>query len=141
VKEMPLRIETEHNGCREYLAAAPGRLGTVMLDESLFTRDSNGHVHLEPGTVLAKPAESDLWGPYDAEAVDGRQTETNNVLILHDYVTLDNGEVKSDREAAVLLEGLANAGKVTLADGTAISDTVKDALRSQICSVQFKVGS
>ena len=48
---MPLRIETEHNGRREYLAAAPGRLGTVMLDESLFTRDSDGHVHLEPGTV------------------------------------------------------------------------------------------
>jgi hypothetical protein len=141
VEEMPLRIETEHNGRREYLAAAPGRIGTVTLDESLFTRDSDGHVHVEPGTVLAKPTESDLWGPYDALAEDGRQTATNNVLILHDYVTLDDGTVECDREAAVLIEGLVVAGKVTLADGTAISDTVKDALRSQICSVQFKVGS
>lgn len=135
----PFRQETSYNNRSEYLAAAPGRLGNVTLDEDLFTRDADGHVHLQPGTVLAKPSASDLWGPYDSTAEDGRQTATNNVLILHDYVTLDDGEIEKDKEVAVLLEGLALGSKCILEDGTAITDDIKDALRSRLCDVQFAI--
>ncbi len=137
--QVPYRNETTENNREEYLAAAPGRLGTVTLDEDLFTRDSDSHVHLQPGTLLAKPAASDLWGPYDSTADDGRETATNNVLILHDYVTLDDGEVEADKEVAVLLEGLVFGSKVILEDGTAISAALKDALRSRLCDIQFAI--
>ena len=136
---MPYRAETTHENRAEYLAKAPGRLGTATLDEDLFTRDADGHVHLQPGTLLAKPSASDLWGPYDSNAEDGREVSLNNVLILHSYETLDDGTIKADHEATVLLEGLALGAMVILEDGTAISDDLKDALRSRICDVQFDI--
>lgn len=136
---MPQRTETTYNSRAEYLAHKPGRLGTITLDEELFARDASGKCILQPGTLLARPTESDLWGPYDSTAEDGRETATNNVLILHDYAVLDDGEVESDREVAVLLNGIALGAKVILEDGTAISDDLKDALRSRICDVQFEI--
>lgn len=136
---MPGYQTKEYENRAEYLAAKPGRLGAVTLDEDLFTRDADGHVHLQPGTLLSKPTESDLWGPYSSTAADGRQTATNNVLILHDYITLDDGDIERDHEVAVLLEGLAKGSKVILEDGTAISSALKDALRSQLCDVQFEI--
>ncbi|MHB0913932.1 MAG: hypothetical protein ACYC2Y_10905 [Armatimonadota bacterium] len=133
---MPLRTETDYSGRTEYLAAAPGRLGAVTLDADLFTADASGDIVLQPGTLLAKPSASDLWGPYASTASDGRETATNNVLVLHDYV---EGLEDGDREASVLLEGLALGSKVILEDGTAISDALKDALRSRLCDVQFAI--
>lgn len=135
----PQHYTTTYSAVTEYLAAAPGRLGTVTLDEDLFTRDADGHVHLQPGLLLAKPSATDLWGPYDSTASDGRETATNNVLILHEYETLDDGDVETDKEVTVLLEGLALGSKVLLEDGSAISSALKDALRSQLCDVQFAI--
>jgi hypothetical protein len=124
----------------EYLAAKPGRLGTVTLDEDLFTRDADGKVILQPGTLLAKPSATDLWGPYASGAIDGRETATNNVLILHDYTILDDGEVEQDREVAVTLEALVLGSKIILEDGTAISAALKDCLvTSRLCSIQFAI--
>jgi len=138
---MPRQETKTYTERAEYLAAEPGRLGTVTLDEDLFTRDSDGHVYLQPGTVLAKPTAADLWGPYASGAADGRETATDNVLILHDYTVLDDGITEQDREVAVLLEGLANGDKVILEDGTAISDDLKAKLQSLICNITFEIGT
>jgi hypothetical protein len=139
VTTMPNQTTKTYDAVTEYLAAAPGRLGTVTLDEDLFTRDDDGHVYLQPGVLLAKPSATDLWGPYDSTAEDGRETATNNVLILHSYTVLDDGDVEQDREVAVLLEGVALGSKVLLEDGSAISSSLKDALRSQLCDIQFGI--
>jgi len=137
----PFRNSTDYDGRAEYLAAAPGRLGSVTLDEDLFTRDDDGKVELDPGLVLASPTASDLWGPYDSTAEDGRETATNNVLILHDYTVLDDGTIEKDQEVAVLLEGLVNGSKILLEDGTEASTAIRDALRSRICDVQFEIST
>jgi hypothetical protein len=129
----------EYDAVTEYLAAAPVRVGTVTLDEDLFTRDDDGHVFLQPGLLLAKPSASDLWGPYDSTAGDGRETAENNVLILHSYTVLDDGAVEQDKEVAVLLEGLVLGSKVLLEDGDAVGTDLKDALRSQLCDIQFAI--
>ena len=136
------RYETKAYGNRaEYLAAAPEKLGCVTLDEDLFARDVDGKVILQPGTALAKPSAADLWGPYASGANDGREVSTNNVLILHDYVVLDDGETEKDAEVAVLLRGIAKGDKVILADGSVASAAIRAALRSSICDVLFEVGS
>jgi hypothetical protein len=134
---MPNYSKTEYDARAEYLAARPGRLGSATLDDALFTADDDGNKILNPGLLLAKPSATDLWGPYDSTADDGREVATNNVLILHDYVDVTEG----DKEVAVLLEGLAQGAKVVLEDGTAISAALKDALRSRICDVQFAIES
>jgi len=136
---MPNQYTNSYDAVSEYLAAKPGRVGTVTLDEDLFERDDDGKVQLNPGLVLAKPSATDLWGPYDSTASDGRQTATNNVLILHSFTVLDDGEVEQDKETAVLLEGLALGSKVWLEDGGTISTALKTALRSQICDIQFAI--
>jgi hypothetical protein len=136
---VPNQYTKSYDNRAEYLAAKPGRLGNVTLDEDLFARDADGKTILQPGTLLSKPSTSDLWGPYDSTENDGREVATNNVLILHDYTILDDGEIETDREVAVLLEGLALGSKVILEDGTPISDALKDALRSRLCDVQFAI--
>jgi len=138
---MPRQETVDYDNRAEYLAAAPEKLGTVTLDEDLFTRDADGKVIIQPGTVMAKPTASDLWGPYGSGATDGREVATDNVLICHDYVVLDDGETEKDAEVAVLLRGIAKGSKVILEDGTAISAALKTALRSQICDVLFEVGT
>ena len=138
---MPRQEVKSYSNREEYLAAEPEALGTVTLDEDLFTRDADGKVILNPGTVLAKPTASDLWGPYASGANDGRQTATNNVLVLHDYVVLDDGETEKDAEVAVLLRGIAKGDKVILEDGSEASAAIRTALRSAICDVIFEVGS
>ncbi len=138
---MPRQSETTYTNRAEYLAAEPEKLGTVTLDEDLFTRDANGKVILQPGTVLAKPSATDLWGPYASDADDGREVSTNNVLVLHDYVELDDGTVEKDAEVAVLLRGIAKGDKVILADGTAASAALKAALRSAISDVLMEIGT
>lgn len=134
---MPNYSKTEYEERAEYLAARPGRLGSATLDDALFAADDDGNKILNPGLLLAKPSATDLWGPYDSTADDGRETATNNVLILHEYVDVTEG----DKEVAVLLEGLVQGAKVVLEDGTAISAALKDALRSRICDVQFAIES
>ena len=135
---MPNQTTKEYDARTEYLAARPGRLGTVTLDEDLFDRADDGTCILNPGLLLAKPSASDLWGPYDSTAEDGRQTATNNVLILHDHTILDDGVVEQDKEIAVALEALVLGSKIVLEDGTAISSALKDCLvTSQICDIQF----
>lgn len=134
---MPNYSKTEYEERAEYLAARPGRLGSATLDDALFTADDDGNKILNPGLLLAKPSATDLWGPYDSTAEDGREVATNNVLILHEYVDVTEG----DKEVAVLLEGLVQGAKVVLEDGTAISAALKDALRSRICDVQFAIES
>ncbi|MCE5200437.1 hypothetical protein LLG39_15830 [bacterium] len=136
---MPNQTTKTYTNRTEYLAGYPGRTGTITLDEDLFARAADGTCVLQPGTLLSKPSNSDLWGPYDSTAEDGRQTATNNVLILHDYTVLDDGVTEQDKEVAVLLEGLALGSKVILEDGTAVTSALKDALRSQICDVQFAI--
>lgn len=138
---MPRHEVKDYDDRNEYLAAAPEKTGTVTLDEDLFTRDADGKVILQPGTVLSKPSESDLWGPYASDASDGREVSTNNVLVLHDYVELDDGTTEKDAEVAVLLRGIANGDKVILEDGTEASSAIRSALRSEICDVLFETGS
>jgi len=134
---MPNYSKTEYAERAEYLAARPGRLGSATLDDALFTADDDENKILNPGLLLAKPSATDLWGPYDSTAEDGREVATNNVLILHEYVDVTEG----DKDVAVLLEGLVQGAKVVLEDGTAISAALKDALRSRICDVQFAIES
>ena len=138
---MPNQYTTEYDNRAEYLASGDVQLGTVTLDEDLFTRDADGKVILQPGTVLSKPTEGYLWGPYDSTAEDGRETATDNVLILHDYTILDDGVTEEDKEIAVLLRGIAKGDKVILEDGTEASAAIRSALRSAICDVLFEVGS
>lgn len=138
---MPNQTTTEYTNRTEYLAASPVKLGTVTLDEDLFTRDANGKVVLQPGLVLAKPSASDLWGPYASDAADGRETATDNVLILHDYTILDDGTTEEDKEVAVLLNGIVKGTKILLEDGSQASAAIRSALRSSICDVLFEVGS
>lgn len=138
---MPSRNEVSITNQTTYLRGEPERLDTVTLDEDLFARDANGKVILQPGLVLSKPSASDLWGPYDSTANDGRETATNNVLILHDYTILDDGTYETDKEVAVLINGVAKGDKVLLEDGTAISEEIRDALRSRICQVNFEIGN
>ncbi len=139
---MPKQTSETYTARAEYLAGYPGRLGTVTIDPDLFSAADNGDVVLQPGTVLAKPSATDLWGPYDSEASDGRETATNNVLVLHDYVEIPEADISDvNKEIAVLLEGLANGAKVILEDGTEASTAIRDALRSRICDVQFDVGT
>ena len=76
-----------------------------------------------------------------SDAADGREVATDNVLILHDYVVLDDGETAKDAEVAVLLRGIAKGGKVILEDGTEASAAIKAALRSAISDVIFEVGT
>lgn len=139
--DMPRQETKDYTNRAEYLAAAPEKLGTVTLDEDLFARDANGKVICQPGLVLAKPSATDLWGPYASDADDGREVATDNVLILHDYVVLDDGETAKDAEVAVLLRGIAKGDKVILEDGTEASAAIKAALRSAISDVIFEVGT
>lgn len=138
---MPRQDTKEYKNRAEYLASEEAQLGTVTLDEDLFTRDADGKVILNPGTVLAKPSASDLWGPYASGANDGREVATNNVIILHDYVVLDDGETEKDMEVAYLIRGIAKGDKVILVDGTEASAAIRTALRSAISDVIFEVGS
>jgi hypothetical protein len=139
---MPSRSTEAFTPATVFLGHAPGRVGTVTLDEDEFTRDADGHVHVQPGLVLASAGgygASDLWGPYESGASDGRQGCTDNVLICMDYVTLDDGVNEIDKEVAVLLEGTVKGSKVMLQDGSAASDLLKNALRSKICNVTFDI--
>lgn len=139
---MPKQTSETYTGREEYLAGAPGRLGSVTLDPDLFAVTDDGDVVIQPGTILAKPSATDLWGPYDSTTNDGRETATNNVLVLHDYVEVDENEISDiDPIVAVLLEGLVKGDKIILEDGSEASTAIRDALRSRICDVQFDVGT
>ncbi len=138
---MPRFDTNEYSNRAEYLASDQAQLGTVTLNQALFARDADGKVILQPGLVLAKPTSGHLWGPYDSTAEDGRETATDNVLILHDYTILDDGETEQDREVAVLLRGIVKGDKIVLEDGTPASAEIRAALQSAISDIIFEVGS
>ena len=138
----PKQTSESYCGREEYLRGAPVELGSLSLDPDLFTADDDGDVTIQPGTVLAKPSATDLWGPYYSCAEDGRETATNNVVVLHDYIEVAEAEVSTvDPIAAYLIDGLVDGAQIILEDGTEASAEIRDALRSRLCNVKFDIGT
>ena len=140
---MPARSTEAFTPTAVYLSGEAGRLGSVTLDATKFVADADGYKIVQPGLVLASAGgygASDLWGPYESGASDGRQNSTDNVLILHDRIAMkDSTAAAVNKEAAVLLEGTVIGTKVLLQDGSAIGSLLKDKLRSKLCNVTFGI--
>lgn len=112
----------------------PEQLATVTLDADLFASSKV----LQPGTLLAKPTTGDLWGPYASDASDGRQTTTDNLLVLFDYVDLTDG----DKEVSYIKKGTCYKALVKTYAGVAITADLQDELNSKLCTVLFdEIGS
>ncbi len=62
--------------------------GGVTLDHTLVTPDEEGRKELKIGTPLGKITATGKYGPYDAEATDGRETA---VLMLGETVDFSLG--------------------------------------------------
>ena len=127
----------EYSPPEQYLAAAPLKVGTLTLDTDLFTAGTDGKITLQPGLVLSRPSDQDQWGPYESGASDGRETASDNVVLLNEYVD----DLDTDKEVSFLINGIAKGAKVHLADGSVASAAIRTALRSQICDVLFEVES
>jgi len=106
----------------EFLASKHMITKAVTLDAETVTADDNGDKTLRAGTVLGEITASGLYGPYDAEAEDGRSTAA---CILLNTVNLRHGNAA----AAALTHGVVLEARLTGIDAAA---------KEQLSRIEFR---
>lgn len=73
----------------------------ITLDASLVAADEDGNKIVANGTVVAKVTETGKYGPFDAEAIDGREDASTAGIIFNGGVNLRDG----DTVTGILMHG------------------------------------
>lgn len=85
-----------------------GTTPSVTVDVSTFvagTHYANGYI--PSGTVLTKVTASGLWGPYDSNALDGREiTTSGRIGVLYSSLNIKTGATKVG--GAIVVHGFVN---------------------------------
>lgn len=99
--------------------------GGITLDSTLVAADADGNKILEAGTFVAEVTATGKYGVYDAAALDGRQTPSDDDSgYLLEAVNLKDGDVI----CGLLVEGSVLEARVT----PALDATIRDAVKGRI---------
>lgn len=87
----------------------------ITLDASLVDADEDGNKVVANGTVVAKVTDTGKYGPYDAEATDGREDVTSAGIIFNGGVNLRDG----DTVTGILMHGSVLKARIPNLDAAA----------------------
>lgn len=86
----------------------PGSNPSITLDLTLFTEaDHYPDGYIKSGIVVGKVTATDLYGPYDPAAVDGRGAAAG---LLFDSETVESGQTQATN--ALFVHGFVNEGRL-----------------------------
>lgn len=96
----------------------PGDNPSITLDIALFTEaDHYPDGYIKSGCVVGKVTATDLYGPYDPAAVDGREVAAG---LLFDSETVETGQTQATN--ALFVHGFVNEGRLPYSGVTGAID-------------------
>lgn len=122
------RSDVEISGEAHFLASEHYQVkrSGITLDASVVDADSDGNKIIERGTFVTPITESGKYGPYDADAEDGREAadpDTSGFLL--ESVNLKDGDVI----CGLILHGSVLAARVT---PSPVPDAIRTACAGRI---------
>ena len=125
--DISVKRKTHPSNSRAWLLSShgtePGTNPSITLDLALFPNELRVNGVVPSGTVVGKITATDLYGPYDSTASDGRQTARG---LMFDYARTD-GATKVG--GALVVHGFVNAARLPFSTGAgALSAPARAAL-------------